>query len=162
MDQRRNIHNFNPFWHLPGSSVKAVVQLVNWFRKALVHFFWMFIGVIVWLMRRFLKVLARFFWVPMLGLVMYLTVLDWRLEGAWSSLISGIILLIFGLFVWAIVYVLAIIVNREKDVIKTMSEVRWVQEDAPSYDFGTVPAQESVNSRVVEGSISEVEKCATD
>jgi hypothetical protein len=162
MDQRGNIHNFIPFWHLLESSVKAVVRLVHWFRKMVEHFFWMLINAIVWLMRRFLKVLARFFWIPMLGLVIYGTVWACSKDGVWSGLISGIIFLILGLFVWAIVYVLAIVVNSGRDVIKAMNEVRWVQDNSSSCDFGAGIAQEPVNSRVVEGSISEVEKRAAD
>src|SRR5262249_44627796 len=86
VNKRSYFRDLLPVWQMPSDAVKAVGWFMHWLLKVLVHFFW----------------------IPILGMVIYETVSGWRFDGAWNGVTSGVITLLVGLIVWAILYTLLI------------------------------------------------------
>src|SRR5579864_5865594 len=94
VSKRKYFRGLIPPWQMPSDPVKAVWWFIRWLLKVLVHFFW----------------------IPILGMVIYEAVSNWRLDGAWNGVSSGIITLLVGLIVWATLYVLLVFANMVSNV----------------------------------------------
>lgn len=134
MSKRKYLRDLVPPWQMPADPVKAVWWFMHWLLKVLVHFFW----------------------IPILGMVIYESVNNWRLAGAWNGGISGVITLFVGLIVWAILYVLLIFANISSNVARVVGEINQFQQNF-SYPFSnSSPSSNGTDSKVVEGTISEI------
>jgi hypothetical protein len=111
---------------------------------------------VFWFLHWFLKVLVHFFWLPILIMVIFFTYSDW--SSAWNGIISGTITLLIGIGLWALLYLVLLIVNVGAGISRTLSEVKRVQKDLssqrPSYFFNEPENEE----QVIEGTITDIEK----
>jgi hypothetical protein len=130
MYKRRSFHDLIPPWQMPSDPVKAVWWFMHWLLKLLVHFFW----------------------IAILGMVIYESVSNWRLDGAWNGISSGVITLLVGLVVWAILYVLLVFANIGSNVSRTVNELNQFQQTFASR------YSDDGNSKVVEGTLSEIKE----
>ena len=111
-----------------------------------------------WFMHWLLKVLVHFFWIPILGMVIYESVSNWRLDGAWNGVSSGVITLLVGLIVWAILYVLLIFANIVANVVRVVNGLNQFPQKF-SYPFpNSSPYSNEADPNVVEGTISEIKE----
>jgi len=108
-----------------------------------------------WFMHWLLKVLVYFFWIPILGMVTYQTVSNWRLHGGISS---GVITLLIGLIVWAILYVLLIFANIGANVVRIVNELKQFQQKFSDHMSRPTSYSDDGKAKVVEGTISEIKK----
>ncbi|HZR40208.1 MAG TPA: hypothetical protein VFB12_08840, partial [Ktedonobacteraceae bacterium] len=88
MRQVKRVRELIPPWNMPADPVKAVF----------------------WFMRWSLKVLVHFFWIPILGMVILETYLNWRVSGIGNGLVGGVVTLLVGIVVWAVLYVVLLFV----------------------------------------------------
>jgi predicted PurR-regulated permease PerM len=130
VSKRRYFRDLIPPWQMPSDPVKAVWWFMHWLLKLLVHFFW----------------------IAILGMVIYESVSNWRLDGAWNGVSSGVITLLVGLVVWAILYVLLVFANIGSNVSRTVNELNQFQQTFSSR------YSDSVDSKVVEGTLSEIKE----
>jgi hypothetical protein len=132
VSKRRYLRNFIPPWQMPSDPVKAVWWFIHWSLKVLVHFFW----------------------IPILGMVIYEAVSNWRLDGAWNGASSGVITLLVGLVVWAILSILLVFANIGSNVSRAVNEFQQFQQTFSSRYSDDVDA----GSKVVEGTLSEIQE----
>ncbi len=144
MSKRRYFRNLIPPWRMPSDPVKAVWWFVHWLLQVLVHFFW----------------------IPILGMVIYESVSNWRADGAsnwllyaaWNGISSGVITLLVGLIVWAILYALLIFANIGANVARVVNELNQFQQKFSNHVPYSSSYSDDVDSKVVEGTISEIEE----
>ena len=133
MSKRKYFRDLIPPWKMPSDPVKAVWWFVHWLLRVLVHFFW----------------------IPILGMVIYISVSQLPF-GVWSAVISGLLTLLVGLVVWAILYVLLIFANIGSNVARVVNEVNQFQQKF-SYPLPHSSAYgDDADPKVVEGTISEI------
>jgi hypothetical protein len=132
----RYLRNLIPPWQMPSDPVKAVWWFMHWLLKILVHFCW----------------------IPILGMVIYESVSQWLVDGAWNGVSSGVITLLVGLVVWAILDVLLIFANISANVARVVNELNQFQHRFSSHIPNSSPDSDDADPKVVEGTISEVEK----
>jgi hypothetical protein len=119
-----------------------------------------------WFVHWLLQVLVRFFWIPILGMVIYESVINWRADGASNGLLSaaegsiigGIFTLLVGLIVWAILYALLIFANIGANVARVVNELNQFQQKFSNHVPYSSSYSDDVDPKVVEGTISEVEE----
>jgi|SRR5579859_3268048 len=133
VSKRKYLRSLIPPWQMPSDPVKAVWWFMYWLLKVLVHFFW----------------------IPILGMVIYESVSQWRLDGAWNGVSSGVITLFVGLIVWAILYVLLIFANIVSNVTRVVNDLNQFQQKF-SYPASNSSYSNDAKSKVVEGTISEI------
>jgi hypothetical protein len=136
VSKRRYFRHLIPPWQMPSDPVKAVWWFMHWL----------------------LKVLVRVFWVPILGMVIYEAVNNWRLDGAWNGVISGVITLLVGLIVWAILYVLLVFANIGAKVARLVNELNQLQQNFSYPLSNSPPDADHADPKVVEGTISEIKQ----
>jgi hypothetical protein len=136
VSKRRYFRNLIPPWQMPSDPVKAVWWFMHWLLKVLVHLFW----------------------VPILGMVTYESVSNWRLDGAWNGVTSGIITLLVGLIVWAILYVLLVFANIGAKVARLVNELNQFQQKFSYPLSNSSPDADHADPKVVEGTISEIKQ----
>jgi ABC-type Fe3+ transport system permease subunit len=144
VSKRRYFGKLIPPWQMPSDPVKAV---------------W-------WFMRWLLQVLVHFFWIPILGMVIYESVNNWRADGAsnwllyaaWNGVSSGVITLLVGLIVWAILYVLLIFANISANVARVVNELNQFQRNFSNHMPYSSSYSNDIDPKVVEGTISEIEE----
>ncbi len=138
----RNIKRFRdliPPWQMPADPVQAVWWFLHWL----------------------LQLLTRIFWLPVIGMVLYETVNNWRITGPWNGITSGIITLGVGLLVWAVLYVVLFTVNVVTRVSRVFSTVNQFQQTYRNYSSSNPFSSFSRSTEepnVVEGSVSDVEE----
>lgn len=123
-----------PRWEMPSDPVKAVWWFMHWL----------------------LKVLVRFFWLPIIVMVVYEAVGNGRIDNAMSALFSGAITLLIGLVIWVVLYIVLQLVNLWVRISQAISDADQVQQNMFS-SFSYPYMRDDVNSKVVEGSIEEIE-----
>ena len=144
MSKRRNFRDLIPPWQMPSDPVKA-----GW-----------------WFMHWLLQVLVHFFWIPILGMVIYESINNWRSDGAsngllyaaWNGISSGVITLLVGLVVWAILYVLLIFANISANVARVVNELNQFQQNFSNHVSNSSSYSNGAGPKVVEGTISEIEE----
>src|SRR6516162_3283068 len=129
VSKRRYFHDLIPPWQMPSDPVKAVWWFMHWLLKVLVHFFW----------------------IPILGMVIYESVSNWRLDGAWNGVSSGVITLLVGLVVWAILYVLLFFANIFANVSRVVDELKQYQQKFSYPSSNASPYGKNTDPKVVEG-----------
>ena len=127
-----------PAWDMPSDPVKAVWWFLHWL----------------------LKVLVRFFWLPIAGMVIYETYLSARVSGITNGIVAGVITLLVGLVVWGALYGVLAALNISTTISQTISDVSRMQRTfsgrrSPLYTF---PEAEPEESKVVEGTITDLEE----
>jgi hypothetical protein len=137
VSKRRYFRDLIPPWQMPSDPVKAVWWFMHWLLRVLVHFFW----------------------IPILGMVIYESVSNWRLDGAWNGVSSGVITLLVGLVVWAILYVLLIFANIGANVVRVVNELNQFQQKYSAPLSNSSPYnKDDADPKVVEGTISEIKQ----
>ncbi len=126
-----------PPWKMPSDPVKAVFWFMHWF----------------------LKVVVTFFWIPILVMVTYETYLNWNASGGiTSAIVSGMITLLVGLGVWALLYIVLLITNISTGIKRVISEMSHVERpftsQRPFPPFMDFDSQENI----VEGTITDLEE----
>jgi len=111
-----------------------------------------------WFMHWLLKVLVHFFWIPILGMVIYESVSNWRLGGAWNGVSSGVITLLVGLVVWAILYVLLVFANIIANVSRVVNDFKQYQQKFSSPLSNSFPYGNNADPNIVDGTISEIKE----
>lgn len=106
-----------------------------------------------------LQVLVRFFWLPIIGMVIYETVMDARVAGLGSGLIVALVTLLVGLGVWAALYAILAVVNFFVRVSHMVSDVNQAQQQMFQGPFSSSSFDNTYDDeRIVEGSITEVDE----
>ena len=137
MSKRRYLHDLIPPWQMPSDPVKAVWWFMHWLLKVLVHFFW----------------------IPILGMVVYESVSNWFLDGAWNGVSSGVITLLVGLMVWAILYILLIFANISSNVARAVNDLNQFQQKYSSYrPPNSTSYGDDADAKIVESTISEIKE----
>ena len=130
----RSMRKLIPPWEMPSDPVKAVLWFLHWFLKVLVHFFWL----------------------PIMIMVVYITYSNWRIDGVWNGIISGVITLLIGIGIWALLYLVLLIVNVSTGISRVLSEVTRIQRDfssqRPPYYFH----EQEQEGQVIEGTITDL------
>lgn len=111
-----------------------------------------------WFMHWLLQVLVRFFWLPIIGMVIYETVMDARVAGLGSGLIVALVTLLVGLGVWAALYAILAVVNFFVRVSHMVSDVNQAQQQMFQGPFSRSSFDNAYDERIVEGSITEVDE----
>jgi hypothetical protein len=137
MSTNKRVRNLFPAWNMPSDPVKALWWFMNWL----------------------LQVLVRFFWLPILAMVVYEVVSNWRVAGPFNGIVGGVITLLVGLFVWAILYGLSFLVNLSTSVSRIMSDMNNVQRQSTFYRRPFTPNLSTDNEdNIVEGTITNLEE----
>lgn len=135
-----------PPWNMPSDPVKAVWWFMHWS----------------------LQVAVRYFWLPIALMIVYEGVANTLTDGIGNGLIVGIVTLGIGLVVWAVLYGALRIVNVWMKITQTISDAQAMRQGMfqgpfgqPFGDISSFDNHErdsNINGKVVEGSISEVDK----
>ncbi len=127
-----------PPWNMPSDPVKAVWWFLHWL----------------------LKVLVRFFWLPIAGMVIYETYLSGRVSGITNGIVAGVITLLVGLVVWGALYGVLVALNVSTTISQTISDVSRMQRTFSNRrpPLFTFPESEPEESKVVEGTITDLEE----
>ena len=137
MSKNKRVRRLFPAWNMPSDPVKALWWFMNWL----------------------LKVLVRFFWLPILIMVVYETVSNWRVAGPFNGIVGGVITLLIGAFVWAILYGLSFAVNIGSNVSRIMSDMSNLQQQSTFYRRPFTQERTVGNEdNVVEGTITDLEE----
>lgn len=118
-----------PRWEMPSDPVKAVWWFMHWL----------------------LKVLVRFFWLPIIVMVAFEAINNARVGNISDILVT----LAIGLGLWGVLYLVLQLVNIWVKISQAISDANQVQQNmfnAFSYPY----MRDDMNSKVVEGSISEI------
>ena len=114
---------------------------------------------VFWFMHWLLKVLVRFFWIPIIGMVIYETYLSWKVDGIGNGLIAGFVTLLVGICVWAVLYLVLLLLNVSTSVSQIISDVNRMQQQSTLYRHPPNPfADAEPESKVVEGTITDLEE----
>ncbi len=117
-----------PRWEMPTDPVKAVFWFMHWL----------------------LRVLVRFFYIPILGAVIY------------ESIINGVVgffgTLLVGLGLWAGLAVLLFVINISTGVSKVFEEVNRMQRGFPPRRPSNNFTEPDLGDRVVEGTVTDLEE----
>lgn len=128
----RNLKHRNkliPPWNMPSDPVKAVFWFVHWT----------------------LQVLVRFFWILILAGVAY--------ESYMNGFVGGVVTLLVGLGVWFGLGVTLFVFNISTNISQTFSEVSRMQQNfPPRRPFNPFPESEIDNSKIVEGTVTDLEE----
>lgn len=123
-----------PPWDMPSDPVKAVFWFMHWS----------------------LKILVNFFWLPIIVMVIIESYLNWTVGGISNALVGGIVTLLVGVALWAILYVLVLALGVSTSVSRLLSDLDRMQQDSayrrPFSDKGPD------KSKVVEGTITDLEQ----
>ena len=125
-----------PPWEMPSDPVKAVFWFMQWL----------------------LRVLVRFFWIPILAMVVIETFINWRADGVFNGLISGVITLLIGLGIWLMLYILTLIIRVGNDLSRTINEVTHLQQGMPSQRPFSPFSSAEKRGTVVEGTITDLDE----
>ena len=118
-----------PSWNMPSDPVKAVFWFVHWT----------------------LQVLVRFFWILILAGVAY--------ESYMNGFVGGVVTLLVGLGVWLGLGITLFVFNISTNISQTFSEVsRMQQNHPPRRPFYPFPESEFDNSKIVEGTVTDLEE----
>ena len=139
MRKNTKIRELFPAWEMPSDPVKAV----GWF------FHWL------------LKVLVRFFWLPILGMGAFETYQNWRIDGAFNGIVAGVIAMLVGVGLWALLYGLLTLVNVTTGISQVISQVQQSMSSQNPFDRYDAFSNYNHNERedqVVEGTITDLEE----
>jgi hypothetical protein len=145
MKRVRRLRQLIPFWNMPSDPIKAVWWFLHWL----------------------LKLVVNFFWLPILGMVIFETVINWRAGGPFNGLVSGVVTLIVGFIVWAALFGALAIVNLTTDVKQVFSQAsrrkQTLNQGNPYFspfmdtdDVDNTDAQPE--GKIVEGSITDLDE----
>jgi len=105
---------------------------------------------VLWFMHWLLRVLVRFFYIPILGAVIY------------ESIINGVVgffgTLLVGLGLWAGLAVLLFVINISTGVSKVFEEVNRMQRGFPPRRPPNNFTEPDLGDRVVEGTVTDLEE----
>jgi predicted lipid-binding transport protein (Tim44 family) len=121
---------------MPSDPVKAVVWFVHWS----------------------LKVVVRFCWIPIIVMVAYETYINGAVGGIFNGFVEGIITLLVGLGVWALLYVLLLCLDISTGISRVISEVGRMQRPTSSRNPFRPFADAGPESTIVEGTITDLEE----
>ena len=127
-----------PPWEMPSDPVKAVGWFMHWL----------------------LKVVVRFFWLPIIVMVIFETYNSGTVAGIGSGLISGVVTLLVGVFVWGVLQGVLFLVNGWVGVSRVIADARQMQQmqqgmfNRYSSPFSSAESK----GKIVEGSLSDVEE----
>lgn len=138
MSRKKNKREWIPPWQMPSDPVRAVFWFVQWL----------------------LTVLVRFFWIPIIGMVIYEIIINSAVGGLANELTSGVITLLVGLVVWAILYGLLALIRVSTTISHTISEVNRLQQTFTERSRNSFTAfrEREQEDRVVEGTITDLEE----
>jgi hypothetical protein len=111
-----------------------------------------------WFIHWLLRVLVPFFWIPILGMVIYESISNGLLYGIWAAVSSGVLTLLVGLIVWAVLYVLLIFANISANVVRVVNDLNQFQQKFADHASNAFPDRDDAGAKVVEGTIAEVEE----
>jgi hypothetical protein len=111
-----------------------------------------------WFMHWLLRVLVPFFWIPILGMVIYEAISNGLVYGIWTAISSGVITLLVGLIVWAVLYVLLIFANISANVVRVVNDLNQFQQKFADHVSDAFPERDNTETKIVEGTIAEVEE----
>ena len=128
----RNLKRRNkliPPWDMPSDPVKAVFWFIHWL----------------------LQVLVRFFWILILAGGAY--------ESYLNGVVGGAVTLLVGLGVWLGLGAALFVFSISMNISRTLSEVNRMQQNLPPRrPFYPFPESEFDNSKIVEGTVTDLEE----
>jgi len=136
MKKINSIKEIFPPWEMPADPVKAVLWFLHWS----------------------LKVLVRLFWLPISAMVVLETYQNWRVSGAWSGIVGGVITLVVTLGIWGFLYLVLQLVNIGTGISRVIAEVNRVQEGMYSQSPSSSFYEKEREERVVESTITDLEE----
>jgi hypothetical protein len=130
-----------PAWDMPSDPVKAVWWFLHWL----------------------LKVLVNFFWLPIVGMIIYETIINGRVGGVFNGIVSGIVTLLIGLVVWGVLYVLMAAIKVGTGISHVVGDIKRVQQQQndflhQTYEQPMHNSRSGREERVVEGSITDLDE----
>jgi uncharacterized membrane protein len=123
---------------MPSDPVKAVFWFVHWL----------------------LKVVVRFFWIPIISMVVYEAYINGNgnVGGFFNGLIAGIVTLLVGLGIWALLYIVLLLFSVGTAISQTVSEMNRIQQNftsrRPRYPFANGESEK----KVVESTITDLDE----
>ncbi|MBA2285967.1 MAG: hypothetical protein H0W02_10820 [Ktedonobacteraceae bacterium] len=123
-----------PPWEMPSDPVKAVFWFTHWL----------------------VKVLVRFFWLPILGGVIY--------ESIINGVIGGVVTFLVGLTVWGGLAVALVIFNFSAGVSQVFEEVNRIKRGVPPRrsSYFSAPEQtfagDDLGGKIIEGTITDLDE----
>ncbi len=118
-----------PPWNMPSDPVKGVFWFLHWSVKVLVRYFWILI---------------------IAGVVA---------ESIMNRIVGGIVTLLVGLGVWGGLAVLLLVFNVIAGVSRTVSDINDLRQgNMPPRMFGRYTEQDVDTSKVVEGTITDLDE----
>ncbi len=113
---------------------------------------------VVWFMHWSLKVVVRFCWIPIIAMVAYETYINGAVGGIFNGFVEGIITLLVGLGVWALLYVLLLCLDISTGISRVISEVGRMQRPTSSRNSFRPFADAGSESTIVEGTITDLDE----
>lgn len=106
---------------------------------------------VFWFFHWSLKVLVRFFWLPILGGIIY--------ESLINGLVGGVVTLLVGLGVWLGLAVVLFFFNVSTKISHTVADVSRMQQSfSTRRPFTPFKEAEFDESNIVEGSVTDLEE----
>jgi hypothetical protein len=103
-----------------------------------------------------LKVIVRFFWIPIMAMALYETYVNRVVGGLSNGIVGGVITLLVGIVVWAVLYVALLCFSIGTKITQTVDLGNRLQQGFSSRrPFSPFSDTES---RVVEGTITDLEE----
>ena len=134
MSTKKRKKELIPPWDMPSDPVKAVWWFLHWV----------------------LKVVVRFCWIPIGLMVIYETYVNWNAGGVASGIIGGVITLLVGLGVWALLYVVALLLEVSSTITRTIADVSRFEQQMQTRRFN--PFDDLSDENVVEGTITDLDE----
>ncbi len=139
MERVKRLWHLIPPWEMPSDPVKAVWWFLHWL----------------------LKLVVNAFWLPIIGMIAFEVVENWRIAGPFNGIVSGLVTLVVGGIVWAGLFGILVVVNLTTGVKQVISEAARMQQtlrDRNPYSsfINTNPVESE--SRIVEGSITDLDE----
>ena len=125
-----------PPWEMPTDPVKAVLWFLHWS----------------------LKVLVRLFWLPIIVMVVLETYQNWRIGGAFSGIVGGVVTLLVTISIWGILYLVLLVLNISTGISHIIEEVNRVQQTMQSQRPSSPFSESEREERVVESTITDLEE----
>jgi len=129
-----------PPWNMPSDPIKAVFWFLHWL----------------------LRVLVRFFWILIVAGIVYESISNGRVGGAFDAILSGFVTLLVGLAVWAGLALVLFFVNISTSISRTINEVNRMQQGFSARRPPVAPMspfmEQDIKGKVVEGTITDLDE----
>lgn len=138
MEKRKRWRQLIPAWEMPSDPVQAVWWFLYWL----------------------LKLTVNFFWLPIIAMVIFEAVANWRVSGPFNGIVSGAVTLVVGAIVWAALFGTLAAINLTSGVKQVITDAARMQQELRQHNpyASFMQPNNEPEGRVVEGSITDLEE----